>query len=99
MELPNSDAILLHPMDGGPWGSNGAVGAGVGQQVKPRTCKAGGGWVGGDTCGHIATSQKTACMSLLSTYHDPSLQGGIPPSPHMGSRLAGNVKSSNPTNI
>jgi hypothetical protein len=58
----------------------------------------GDGW-GGDTCGHIATSHKTACMNLFSTYHDPSRQGGIPPSPHVGSRLAGNVKSSNPTNI
>jgi hypothetical protein len=58
-----------------------------------------GGWVGGTTCSHMATSQKPACMNLFSTYHDPSLQGGIPPSPHVGSRLAGNVKSSNPTNM
>jgi hypothetical protein len=31
-----------------PGGSHGAVGAGVGQQVKPGMCKAGGGWVGGE---------------------------------------------------
>jgi hypothetical protein len=43
MELPSSEAILSHPSDFGPGGSNGAVGAGLGQQVKPRTCKAGGG--------------------------------------------------------
>jgi hypothetical protein len=33
-------------------------GAGVGQQVKPRTCRAGGGWVGEGAYSHKATSQQ-----------------------------------------
>jgi hypothetical protein len=53
MELRNSEAILK---DWEPGGSNGAVGAGVGHQVKPRTCKAGGGWVGGNAYSHKPTN-------------------------------------------
>ena len=72
MELRNSEAIIIHSRGQGAllvqW-------AGMGQQVEPTKCRAGGGWV---RRMHTATRPraKQTWMSLLSTQHDPSLQGG-----------------------
>ena len=60
----------------GPGGSHGAVGAGVGQQVKPRTCKAGGGWVGWITDGHKATSQQNPLKESPQHLARPVRTGG-----------------------
>jgi hypothetical protein len=58
--------------------------AGVGQQVKPTKCRAGGGWVGGSAYSHKATSQTNLDESPqhlarpLSTggaYHPPPMWG------------------------
>jgi hypothetical protein len=54
----------------GPGGFHGAVGVGMEQQVKPRTCKAGGGWVGGDyrrPQGHEQTKPFEGVSSAPST--------------------------------
>ena len=60
----------------GPGGSHGAFGAGAGQQVKPRTCKARGGWVGGITDGHKATSQQNPLKDFRQHLARPVSTGG-----------------------
>jgi hypothetical protein len=65
MELRNSEAILSHPRALAPGGSHGAVGAGVGQQIKPRTCKAGAEWVAvGTPCKSKSRKQHAICLKV-----------------------------------
>jgi hypothetical protein len=54
--LHRESPLAKNPLDGRGLFQN-CAGAGVGQQIKPRTCRAGGVWVRWSAYSHKATSQ------------------------------------------
>jgi hypothetical protein len=66
-------------------GLSRSSGAGVGQQVKPRTCRAGGVWVRGNAYSHKATSQENMNESPQQLAR-PLSTGEHTTLPHVGSR-------------
>jgi hypothetical protein len=60
-------------------GFSRCCGAGVGQEVKPRTCRAGGGRVGGSAYSHEATSQQKLGWVSTAPSTTPLYRGAYHP--------------------